>query len=245
MTPHQTMIIEGDISLSYPVNNTVPTVPWLIVFFAVPFIGITIFFASTEKRTQLNTLRVVYFMALAFCINESVTSVMKNVTGRPRPCFFERCGYPQSSVNGTRIFGTIGHIVDMKKCTGTEKHIKDSLRSYPSGHASHTMLDATFTSILLVGSVWQVKGWKRSVKRGLISAIILVCLSVPLYVGSSRIWDYKHRGDDVIAGYIVGALSAFLAYYLTFGWKWVRSCERLVENRSDNKEMMQTVNNVV
>ena len=32
------------------------TVPWLIVFFAVPFIGITIFFASTEKRTQLNVL---------------------------------------------------------------------------------------------------------------------------------------------------------------------------------------------
>lgn len=219
----------------------------------------------SSYRPIKQTLRVVYFMALAFCINESVTSVMKNVTGRPRPCFFERCGYPQSSVNGTRIFGTIGHIVDMKKCTGTvpqlfsfkvqEKHIKDSLRSYPSGHASHTMLDATFTSILLVGSVWQVKGWKRSVKRGLISAIILVCLSVPLYVGSSRIvdsflrtysqWDYKHRGDDVIAGYIVGALSAFLAYYLTFGWKWVRSCERLVENRSDNKEMMQTVNNVV
>ena len=219
----------------------------------------------SSYRPIKQTLRVVYFMALAFCINESVTSVMKNVTGRPRPCFFERCGYPQSSVNGTRIFGTIGHIVDMKKCTGTvpqlfsfkvqEKHIKDSLRSYPSDHASHTMLDATFTSILLVGSVWQVKGWKRSVKRGLISAIILVCLSVPLYVGSSRIvdsflrtysqWDYKHRGDDVIAGYIVGALSAFLAYYLTFGWKWVRSCERLVENRSDNKEMMQTVNNVV
>ena len=24
MTPHQTMVIEGDISLSYPVNNTVP-----------------------------------------------------------------------------------------------------------------------------------------------------------------------------------------------------------------------------
>ena len=44
------------------------TVPWLIVFFAVPFIGIgvlgkffpkvsiAIFFASTEKRTQLNVL---------------------------------------------------------------------------------------------------------------------------------------------------------------------------------------------
>ena len=51
------------------------------------------------------------------------------------------------------------------------------------------MLDATFTSILLVGSVWQVKGWKRSVKRGLISAILLLCLSIPVYVGSSRIVD--------------------------------------------------------
>lgn len=64
MTPHQTMVIEGDISLSYPVNNTVPyimyslftdrTLPWLVIFFVVPFIGILVLFASTEKRTQWN-----------------------------------------------------------------------------------------------------------------------------------------------------------------------------------------------
>ena len=152
----------------------------------------------------------------------------------------------------------------MNKCTGTvssfpafeiqKKHIKDALRSYPSGHSSHTMLDATFTSILLVGSVWQVKGWKRSVKRGLISAILLLCLSIPVYVGSSRIvdvgrgvyeqWDYKHRGEDVIAGYLVGVFSGFLAYYLTFGWKWVRSNDSTTEIRSSDKEKRYSVNDI-
>ena len=50
-------------------------------------------------------------------MTEAICGGLKNVTGRPRPCFFELCGYPSSVENGTRIFGTIGVVADISKCT--------------------------------------------------------------------------------------------------------------------------------
>lgn len=56
---------------------------------------------------------------ISFAMTEAVCGSLKNVTGRPRPCFFELCGYPSSSSNGTRIFGTIGVVANISKCSNT------------------------------------------------------------------------------------------------------------------------------
>ena len=56
---------------------------------------------------------------MAFLITESITSVAKNVTGRPRPAFFDICGYPRSGLNGTHMYGTLGQVANISKCTGT------------------------------------------------------------------------------------------------------------------------------
>ena len=58
-------------------------------------------------------------MLLAFCINESVTNVMKNLTGRPRPCFFEMCDFENTDINGGRKFGEFAKPVDVTRCYET------------------------------------------------------------------------------------------------------------------------------
>ena len=40
-------------------------------------------------------------------------SLVKLFTGRPRPCFFDMCGYPK---NGD-IYGVFGRAGDISKCT--------------------------------------------------------------------------------------------------------------------------------
>lgn len=74
----------------------------LISFFVIP-------------HAQIYNFLVMY--AISIIMTEAICGGLKNVTGRPRPCFFELCGYPSSVENGTRIFGTIGVVADISKCT--------------------------------------------------------------------------------------------------------------------------------
>ncbi|KAK8819175.1 hypothetical protein WA538_001749 [Blastocystis sp. DL] len=118
MKPHPTVVLGQDLTLSYPVANTIPSFPWLYIFFFVPFILFSILYALVYKRSW-TTAKVIYFMLLAFCINESVTNVMKNLTGRPRPCFFEMCEFENADINGGRKFGEFGKPVDVTRCYET------------------------------------------------------------------------------------------------------------------------------
>ena len=63
----------------------------------------------------------------------------------------------------------------------------DSLRSYPSGHSSDTMMDATFSLILLVNYLNVFKGLKKVIRRWILGIAALLLFLFPLYVGSSRI----------------------------------------------------------
>lgn len=59
-SPHRTMVIEGDITLSYPAGNTVPfdslvvvnprTLPWLVLFYAIPIVILVLISLYREKR---------------------------------------------------------------------------------------------------------------------------------------------------------------------------------------------------
>ena len=61
MKPHQTLVLGQDLSLSYPVANTIPfsqtvhvtprSFPWLYIFFFVPFILFSVIYALVFKRS--------------------------------------------------------------------------------------------------------------------------------------------------------------------------------------------------
>ena len=61
MKPHPTVVLGQDLTLSYPVANTIPlslmaslisrSFPWLYIFFFVPFILFSILYALVYKRS--------------------------------------------------------------------------------------------------------------------------------------------------------------------------------------------------
>ena len=63
--------------------------------------------------------RILVFCGISILFTEGLCGTLKVVTGRPRPCFFDLCGYPGSVSNGTRIYGTPGVVADISKCTKT------------------------------------------------------------------------------------------------------------------------------
>ena len=68
-----------------------------------------------------------------------------------------------------------------------KEKLNDAFKSYPSGHAAHSSCAAAIAFLLILRILQSVQGLKQSFKRGVIILAGLICVCVPLYVGSSRI----------------------------------------------------------
>lgn len=82
--------------------------------------------------------------------------------------------------------------------------------SFPSGHSA-----AAFGLCLSLALLINQRGWS------IVLAVVAVLLA------GSRVWLSQHFTEDVVAGALVGTITAWLAYALLFGlWRKVRWMER-------------------
>ncbi|XP_011345499.1 phospholipid phosphatase 1 isoform X2 [Ooceraea biroi] len=126
-----------------------------------------------------------------------VCDIMKVLIGEPRPHFLDTCK-PQEAVNCTDEYFT------SYTCTNTEYsdwYIKDSSKSFPSGHSALSV----YTSIFIV---WYLQN--RLPNRTLFLKPWLQCLAGMWAVVCSmtRVGDHRHHWWDVLAGNVVGLLFA-------------------------------------
>ncbi|XP_034956473.1 phospholipid phosphatase 1 isoform X2 [Zootoca vivipara] len=131
-------------------------------------------------------------------ISQSLTDIAKYSIGRLRPHFLDIC-----VPDWPRINCSAGYIENFK-CLGNKAKINEARLSFYSGHSSFSMYCMLFLALYLQA---RMKGdWARLVRPtaqfGLIAASI--------YVGLSRVSDYKHHWSDVLTGLIQGALVAIL-----------------------------------
>lgn len=120
-------------------------------------------------------------------LTEAIAAFIKNFEGRPRPCFFEECGYPATIVDGTKVFGKFGALADISKCTASAKKIKDALRSFPSGHSAHSMFQGMLLFLMLSRLFNSVKGFRVELRRTFTLLALVLSLLIPIIVGCSRI----------------------------------------------------------
>jgi phosphatidate phosphatase len=126
----------------------------------------------------------------------AVTEILKNAVGRARPDIYSRCGHNATYKSCAAVLGSAA---------------ADEFKSWPSGHASVSMSGFLF-AFLFSQKVVRAKGLWVSVAG---SALIVVAL----YVGVTRIRDFKHHTDDVLTGFFVGFLFTWLI--------WTRSYKRI------------------
>lgn len=62
---------------------------------------------------------VFMFILLSFVITEGITQTMKIYIGRPRPAFFDICGYPKVKIGNMEMYGIPGNVADISKCTAS------------------------------------------------------------------------------------------------------------------------------
>ncbi|KAJ7446764.1 lipid phosphate phosphatase 1 [Mycena latifolia] len=130
------------------------------------------------------------------------TTVLKNRVGRLRPDFLARCKWDDVKM----------------KCTGKVADILDGRRSFPSGHSSAAFAGMTFLSFWLAG---QTAAWcfdapvpAASLRSSRLGRFMLTLLPLwwAMFVAVTRLEDYRHHKEDVIAGGSIGFLCAAICY---------------------------------
>uniref|UniRef100_A0A8C3JD54 Phospholipid phosphatase 1 n=1 Tax=Calidris pygmaea TaxID=425635 RepID=A0A8C3JD54_9CHAR len=144
--------------------------------------------------------------------SQSLTDIAKYSIGRLRPHFLAVC-----QPDWSRINCSLGYIENFS-CQGDKAKINEGRLSFYSGHSSFSMYCMLFLALYLQA---RMKGdWARLVRPTLQFGLI----ATSIYVGLSRVSDYKHHWSDVLTGLIQGALVAVLIVVYVSDFFKVRGC---------------------
>ncbi|KAG5286280.1 hypothetical protein AALO_G00013090 [Alosa alosa] len=137
--------------------------------------------------------KVVGTFLFGACVSQSLTDLAKFTIGRPRPNFLAVCA-PISCT---------GYVLNIN-CTGNNRNVTESRLSFYSGHSSFGMYSMLFLALYVQARL--VAKWARLLRPTI--QFFLVAFAV--YVGYTRVSDYKHHWSDVLVGLLQGALIAVL-----------------------------------
>jgi phosphatidate phosphatase len=140
---------------------------------------------------NINIFAAIWIWGCQAVFVELMTDLFKNFVGRPRPFFYELCG-PDAEY-------------DTCKPSVPRSSVDGAFQSWPSGHSSSAMQGFLFAGLL----------WKRGVASSVswVSTLAIGLSFAAFWVGATRIKDYKHHPDDVLAGLMIAALVCGLVWY--------------------------------
>lgn len=196
--PHPMAIPENDSQSNYPGNGK-DTIKVFVLVGILAASGIVVlvlmkilsrFFSKVFKPFHFWSALWNFAIALASCT--LAVNVIKNVVGRPRPDIYNVCGK------------SVGKDISTCSKNITKSQFYDEYRSWPSGHSSSAMAGYAFIALFLKREIYGSTS---------IAFFIAFCvLVIPLYIGATRIVDYRHHADDVLAGFFVGFLISYFVF---------------------------------
>jgi len=165
----------------------------VIVYFVVP---IGIFILSQIWVLSLHDLHnSLLGYAQTFSSVYFFTELFKRLFGFLRPDYLDRI----------REFGA----------NEDESEYVDGRKSFPSGHSANAIGVLFYTSLYLLG---KLRPFDETQGDGFFFQYIIICAPTVfgLYISASRITDYAHFMEDVIAGWIIGLFFSFTCYCLVY-----------------------------
>eukprot|EP01127_Copromyxa_protea_P001756 TRINITY_DN1167_c0_g1_i4.p1 TRINITY_DN1167_c0_g1~~TRINITY_DN1167_c0_g1_i4.p1 ORF type:complete len:230 (-),score=16.88 TRINITY_DN1167_c0_g1_i4:94-783(-) len=198
--------------------------------------------ASHVHPNLLNVfvLQLAFLEALGICI--LVTDSLKVFEGRKRPNFFAMCnykGYRDALESGnwdTYLAQTTpGVSGNMTHCLETDQAIlRDSQYSFPSGHSSTIWCGFTFLAQTVLYLAHRYSP-DNSMGKGIVG---LLFFAVAAVVAGTRPRDYWHNFDDVLAGSIIGAASASLAFSINYSEVSFKSYKKAIKTSNETLDFV-------
>jgi diacylglycerol diphosphate phosphatase / phosphatidate phosphatase len=152
----------------------------------------------------------VLFFITAGITTAIVTETLKNLVGRYRPDWLDRC---LPAVPGTVIIDAWGATSsENPPCTNEDisaSKLDDGMKSFPSGHSSTAF--SLGTVVAAHAGWWMLGSGGREARPTPIMATLLelwmaLQISWAIGVASSRVMDNKHHVGDVVGGGLIGVL---------------------------------------
>lgn len=153
-----------------------------------------------------------------------VTEVAKSLVGEPRPHFLDTCR-PDLVTNCTPISN---YIPSDYKCTNTDVSdwlVRDSVKSFPSGHASLSAYTAIFMMWFIQSRI------PSNTTFLLVPWLQCLCLMWAMLCSFTRITDHRHHWWDVLAGFILGAIMAVFTVKSSCGGFFSHSSQAASQTR--------------
>ncbi|AYV75154.1 MAG: hypothetical protein Terrestrivirus1_28 [Terrestrivirus sp.] len=235
------IFFERDPSLSYPqVPEHVPNVMLASIVICVPA-GVIILLLCFElckpkymttddnnnnnNNNNNNSTRFIAFIKLFFWLSiglahtlllaMSIYNTLKITSGRLRPNFYAVCnyaGYNDAYNNNNYTYYNsmteTGALGDYSKCMATDSEIDDASRSFPSGHAALSFASMVYT-MYLVRTLIDCDKTQWFSFRSFMSLTVLI---LSAYISITRVWDYEHHFDDILAGTLIGIFCSIISW---------------------------------
>uniref|UniRef100_A0A6G1SHL5 Putative phosphatidate phosphatase n=1 Tax=Aceria tosichella TaxID=561515 RepID=A0A6G1SHL5_9ACAR len=147
--------------------------------------------------------------------SELMTDITKVTAGRLRPHFISVCRPIVRTASGEialdeYCFKAKYEYITEYYCSGDASKQRDARLSFLSGHSSYSAYSAIF-------AVTYIQSTLDITKLGLIKpALQVLLISTAVYTGLTRVSDYKHHWQDVLAGLTLGTTIA--AFVNAFMW---------------------------
>ena len=185
-TANPLYIPPNDANVNFPLADSQQigrnTLEYIVYFgfvaLIVLFRALALFFPSQLKSFCLCSC--VWSELIAVCLANATAAFLKGYVGRPRPDTYQVCGYNTTATT----------------CKASEKKALKQFLSWPSNHGACSMSGGTFMT-LFVQSL-------HINHSSLFDVASLIFMIFGIYVGATRIKDFKHSTDDVCAGLFVG-----------------------------------------
>ncbi|XP_064184790.1 phospholipid phosphatase 2 [Anguilla rostrata] len=203
--PYQRGIYCNDESIRYPYKRdtiTHATMAAVTISFSVVIITSGEAYLVYSKKLHSNSnfnqyvaalYKVVGTFLFGAVVSQSLTDLAKFTIGRPRPNFIAVCAPKVCN----------GYMLNIS-CTGNSHNVTESRLSFYSGHSSFGMYCMLFLALYVHARM--AGKWARLLRPTI--QFFLVAFAV--YVGYTRVSDYKHHWSDVLVGLLQGALIAVL-----------------------------------
>ncbi|XP_045599723.1 phospholipid phosphatase 2 isoform X1 [Procambarus clarkii] len=141
-----------------------------------------------------------------------INDVVKTVVGEARPHFWDTCRPNITSVQCQQQYIS----VTWHDCTNpyglSHPKLVDSMKSFPSGHASISVFSSIFMIVYIKQRLWNAFSMLVAPWLQLIWAIwTVVCCQ-------SRVWDNRHHWWDVLCGGLLGVFGAFVTLHYFSNW---------------------------
>ncbi|KAJ1950004.1 hypothetical protein FBU59_000882, partial [Linderina macrospora] len=193
-------------TIQYPMKaDSVPFYAAVLLCFVFP-LAVILAWTGLLRRSFHDMNAGVLGLCLALVLNMMITNTVKNLAGRHRPDFIDRCDIDKAAAPTMEpVIGLLNSTV----CRQTDTAILyDGMRSFPSGHTSFSFAGLTYLALWLAGHLNVGDGRGRAYK----AFVVMVPELVAMLIGVSRTKDYRHHWQDVLSGAILGVVMGWASY---------------------------------